>query len=333
MNEMEMEKTENDKERKEIKVSEHLFFYADDPVKIMYKLGNKANWLKYISNQTAQTLLTEDEKNQLRMHRELMTQIEKDQASTDPIMGEDLVKQRLAEIFPGYSEALNGTMDEKTIEKPTQPTVDNIPQSTANIPKSKEEALARKQGQQATTAVATAPVSSSEYPGFSPDEIEIIKDHIARGASDAELKYFLYIAKLRNLNPLLHEIYWIRRHRRNKATGQYEDTDTILIGIDGARKLAERSGRVDGVTVDVEYGIQGNLEYGVATLWLKGASHPFVARAKFSEYQPRSSDDTSLWKTMPETMIKKVAEMLVYRMAFAAELGGLYIKEEMDQAD
>jgi hypothetical protein len=39
-----------------------------------------------------------------------------------------------------------------------------------------------------------------------------------------------------------------------------------------------------------------------------------------------------MWKTMPEVMIKKVAEMLVYRMAFAAELGGLYIKEEMDQA-
>jgi len=331
-----MEKTESDKERKEAEVSEHLFFYADDPTKILYRLGNKTNWLKFMTNQTAQTLLTEDERNQLRMHRELMMQIAKDQSSTDPIMGEELVKQRLAEIFPGYSEALNGTMGEKTIEKPTrpaQPTLDNMPPSTANIPKGKEEALARKHGQQATTAVATAPVSSSAYPGFSPDEIEIIKGHIARGASDAELKYFLYIARLRGLNPLLHEIYWVRRHRRNKATGQYEDTDAILIGIDGARKLAERSGRVDGVTVDVEYDDQGNVEYGVATLWLKGASHPFVARAKFSEYQPRSSDDTSLWKTMPETMIKKVAEMLAYRMAFAAELGGLYIKEEMDQAD
>jgi len=324
-----MEKT--GEERKEVEVSEHLFFYADDPTKILYRLGNKTNWLKFMTNQTAQTLLTEDERNQLRMHRELMMQIAKDQVSTDPIMGEEPVKQRLAEIFSGYSKALNG--NGTTAEKPTQPTLDNMPPSTASIPKGKEEALARKQGQQATTAVATAPVSSSAYPGFSPDEIEIIKDHIARGASDAELKYFLYIARLRGLNPLLHEIYWVRRHRRNKATGQYEDTDAILIGIDGARKLAERSGRVDGVTVDVEYDDQGNVEYGVATLWLKGASHPFVARAKFSEYQPRSLDDTSLWKTMPETMIKKVAEMLGYRMAFAAELGGLYIKEEMDQAD
>ena len=35
---------------------------------------------------------------------------------------------------------------------------------------------------------------------------------------------------------------------------------------------------------------------------------------------------------MPETMIKKVAEFTAYRMAFAAELGGMYIEEEMQQA-
>jgi phage recombination protein Bet len=176
------------------------------------------------------------------------------------------------------------------------------------------------------------PTTVSELSGYSPEEIQIIRDHIARGATDAELKYFLYIARLRGLNPILKEIYWVRRHMRDRETGKWINSDAIMIGIDGARKIAERSGRVDGIDVAITHDETGQIEYGVATLWLKGSTHPYIARAKFSEYEPHGEGASPMWKTMPEVMIKKVAEMLVYRMAFAAELGGLYIREEMDQA-
>jgi len=165
--------------------------------------------------------------------------------------------------------------------------------------------------------------------GYTMEQIQLIRTNVAQGATDDELRYFLYVARQRGLNPLLREIYWMRRHRRT-SNGGYVDSSSIIIGIDGARKIASASGKIDGLDVDVIRNEEGKIEYGIATLWMRGSAHPYIARAKLSEYTP--SSDSGMWKTMPETMIKKVAEMLVYRMAFADLLGGLYLKEEMDQA-
>ena len=166
--------------------------------------------------------------------------------------------------------------------------------------------------------------------GYTMQEIQMIRANVAQGATDDELRYFLYVARQRGLNPLLHEIYWVRR-RRKTANG-YVDSQAIIIGIDGARKIASASNKIDGLDVDVIRNEEGKIEYGIATLWLHGSAHPYISRAKFSEYSPSSDSGSGMWKTMPETMIKKVAEMLAYRMAFADSLGGLYIKEEMDQS-
>ena len=175
------------------------------------------------------------------------------------------------------------------------------------------------------------PVPAASKPtvieGYTMEEIQMIRTNVAQGATDDEIRYFLYVARQRGLNPLLHEIYWMRRHR--KTANGYIDSSSIIIGIDGARKIASASGKIDGLDVDVIRNEEGKIEYGIATLWLHGSAHPYIARAKLSEYSP---SDSGMWKTMPETMIKKVAEMLVYRMAFADLLGGLYIKEEMDQS-
>lgn len=51
---------------------------------------------------------------------------------------------------------------------------------------------------------------------------------------------------------------------------------------------------------------------------------PIVATVKFSEY----NKGHSLWKTLPETMIKKVALTHALRLAFPNELGGVYDEAE-----
>jgi phage recombination protein Bet len=172
----------------------------------------------------------------------------------------------------------------------------------------------------------------SEY-GYSREEVELIKTNFAYGATDSELKLFFYIAKTRKLNPLLGEIKWVRRRKYDKEKNEWIKTASIIIGIDGARRKAQESGNLDGVEVSVRKE-DGKITYGTATVWLKGSSHPIRAEVPFEEFVARDQNGNpfQLWKTMPETMIKKVAEMTAYRMAFPSQLAGMYIDEEMQQA-
>ena len=61
-----------------------------------------------------------------------------------------------------------------------------------------------------------------------------------------------------------------------------------------------------------------------------GAWHEVAATAIWGEYAQPSGP---MWKKMPHLMLAKCAEALALRRAFPAELSGVYIKKEMDQAD
>ena len=198
---------------------------------------------------------------------------------------------------------------------------------TTAVATSKEEALARKQEALKANTVQV-------YQGWTREQVELIKRNFAYGATDSELSLFFEVARIRRLNPLLGEIKWVRRRKWDKDLKKWIEIATIIIGIDGARRKAEESNRLDGISVKVLRDESGNITYGTATLWLKGSTHPVYAEVPFSEYAAKDRDGNiqSNWKTMPETMIKKVAEFTSYRMAFAAELGGMYIEEEMQQA-
>ncbi|MHB8552795.1 MAG: phage recombination protein Bet [Thermoplasmataceae archaeon] len=197
-----------------------------------------------------------------------------------------------------------------------------------------------EQKQETSTAPAqppaptTAPTVSTQFAGWTREQVDLIKTNFAYGATDSELALFFEIARTRKMNPLLGEIKWVRRRKYDKQLGKWVETASIVIGIDGARRKAQESGRMDGIDVDVIRTPDGTLTYGIATLYLKGSAHPVVARAPFSEYCARDKDNnpTQFWRDKAETMIKKVAEFTAYRMAFAAELGGMYIEEEMQQA-
>lgn len=166
------------------------------------------------------------------------------------------------------------------------------------------------------------------------DQIALIKSTIANGATDNELKLFLYQCERTGLDPLAKQIYSIRRG--GKMVTQ--------IGIDGARLIAQRTGRYagqdgpywcgeDGVWKDVWLATEHPVAAKVV-VYLMGVERGTPGVAHWGEYvQLYNNQPTDMWKKFPRLMLAKCAEMLALRKAFPQELSGLYTSEEMGQAD
>lgn len=164
---------------------------------------------------------------------------------------------------------------------------------------------------------------------YDSSKIELIKNNICKNASDDELELFIMQCKRTGLDPFAKQIYSIARG----------DTRTIQISIDGARLIAERSGKYvgqvgpfwcgpDGVWSDVwlknEYPVAAKI--GVLRSDFK---EPLFAVANFNSYNANNI----FWKRFPALMISKCSEALALRRAFPQELSGLYVEDELAHAD
>lgn len=178
------------------------------------------------------------------------------------------------------------------------------------------------------------------------EQIELIKDTVAKGATDNELKLFLYTASRTGLDPLTKQIHFIKRRTYNKYTREYEERGTIQTGIDGYRVVASRNGLagIDDAIFDSEDKEHPNKATVTVYRNVGGTRVPFTASARWTEYVQESDEyengrktgrkvATAMWKKMPYLMLAKVAEALALRKAFPNDLTGIYTNEEMDQAE
>jgi phage recombination protein Bet len=168
---------------------------------------------------------------------------------------------------------------------------------------------------------------------FSPEQRKMIRDSFANGASDAEFAVLMEVAKSRRLNPLMRQIYFVKRWDSAKRCEVW----STQISIDGLRAVAERTGVYDGQSEPAyEYDKDGKLTKCAVHIyrkdWSQGRSA--VGVAFFSEYAQTKKDGglTSFWATKPHIMLAKCAEALAIRKAFPEDTSGLYVAEEMGDA-
>ena len=144
---------------------------------------------------------------------------------------------------------------------------------------------------------------------------------------EANLQEILHKCVSIGLDPRLGDVHLIKRGRKL----------TVMVGIDGMRKTAARTGELNGCTAEWcgEDGLfrdvwipQTPPSAARVRVYRKGCERPFEGVAKWSEY----AQSSGLWPTMSALMLSKVSEALALRRGFPDVLGGLYSQEEMDQA-
>lgn len=180
--------------------------------------------------------------------------------------------------------------------------------------------------------MTNAIVRIADVTGFSRNQIELIKETVARGSSDDELMLFLHLAKRSGLDPFSRQIYLIER--RTQVDGQWKTTRQPQTGIDGLRLTADRTGNyAPGRAPTFEYDADGHLFSATAYVckFVRDGWREVAATAHYREYVQTKRDGApnSMWADKPHIMLAKCAEALALRRAFPADLSGLYTADEM----
>jgi phage recombination protein Bet len=171
-------------------------------------------------------------------------------------------------------------------------------------------------------ALALAPAPAA--PVVTRDQLELIKRTVAVGATDAELELFLFDCHRRGVHPLDRLIHFTKR------SGRY----TPITSIDFLRGRAHDTGEMAG-SDDVVFDTDARTATVTVYRLTRGTRYAYSATARYAEYVPEPGPNNRgdvMWKRMPHVMLGKCAEALALRKAFPQQLGGLYVKEELEQA-
>lgn len=160
-------------------------------------------------------------------------------------------------------------------------------------------------------------------------QVELIKHTVAKGATNDELKLFIYDCTRRGVHPLDKMLHFVKRGTGSDAKATHQ------CSIDYFRSEADATGEYDGQDEAIfEYEKEGDNHPLLAkvAVYRKGMSRAVVGVARWKEFCPSGNQDF-MWKKMPHGQLAKCAEAQAFRKAFPKKFQGLYVDDEMHQAD
>ena len=186
---------------------------------------------------------------------------------------------------------------------------------------------------------------------LSPDQTEWTEKQryalgLGQNVTGADLAIYLHVCQRTGLDPFARQIYMIERWTKDGPR------QTIQTGIDGYRLIARRATDAargtlayaamewcgaDGVWRDVWLSPEAPAAARCVVL-RDGQPYPAVAlyREYVQTYKDKSSGQmvpTAMWKDKAAGQLQKCAEALALRKAYPLDLSGVYVEEEMQQAD
>jgi phage recombination protein Bet len=195
---------------------------------------------------------------------------------------------------------------------------------------------------------------------------EVVQQTVAKNIkmSDGEWRLFQYVCKNSGLDPLLRQIY-VQKYHNNQSN---KDDLVFITGIDGARSIAERTGRFggvkdylfdDGLTVyqmldrykdkdkrsELEQAEELNAEKkspkiiprtATATVIkvVHGIAVETTATVRWGEFYPTDPKKRFMWNKFPFHQLGTRAEFHALKRAFPIKMSGLFMDvEEPDSED
>ncbi len=178
----------------------------------------------------------------------------------------------------------------------------------------------------------------------------IVRNFLTKGdgkVTDQDVTQFISICKYNELNPFLNEAYLVKfgnspasmivskeaYFKRADANPKYEGFQSGVIVMREVPVEVEPGKQVKvSQAVELEgcfYLPTDKLVGGWAKVYRSDRKSPIVAKVRLDEYDKKQS----LWKDKPSTMISKVAKVQALREAFPAQLGAMYVSEEVNVQD
>ena len=176
---------------------------------------------------------------------------------------------------------------------------------------------------------------------WTPEQVGLLKNTVARGATNDELRLFATVCARTRLDPFIKQIHFVKRWDSQLKV----EVGAFQTGIDGFRVIAARTGKYRGRIGPQWCGQDG----AWVDLWTSDEP-PFAARCavvnsdfhepqwatvRWSAYAQTKRDGglTRFWLNMGPEQLGKCAEAAAHRIAFPNDLSGLYEHSEMDQAE